>query len=132
MSHLTINSVISFGAKPIAKWTCSDFTTNKSQDIAIFELENKDLDHILKLRWQWVLSSHTADEPKYSVVEGAFNMIEHMFSMIEPPTQKTKMFLAVHNKKPCGVLVGNVPYKNRNTKQIDYSSRYYCAQDEVS
>ena len=130
MFHLTINRTISFGAKPIAKWKCSDFATNKSQDITIFELEKKDFGSILELKWNWIMSSRTADEPRYSVVENAFEMIEHMFSMIKPFPQETKMFLATHNKKPCGVLVGNIPKRDHYTRQLNYSSRYYAAKDE--
>lgn len=124
------NNSTSFKAIPISQWRCVSAAENKPANIVITQLEKRDVEFINNFRSSWLVHPESKDSTRNSIVETALGIIEAALSTDMQALDKVKMFFALHNKKPCGVLIGNLPKKDASTGGINYSSRHNCAKKE--
>jgi len=120
----------SFKAIPISQWKGSFGVENKPAKIVIAQLEKSDLNFVNHFRCNWLIRPQSKDNVRNSIVESAFDAIKAILSVDITNLDKVKMFIALYNKKPCGVLVGNMPKRHSNTSEFSYSSRHNCAKKE--
>ena len=120
---------INFNAIPLAQWRCKALN-NKPKNITIVALEKKDLNFVEKFVEKSDLIC-SKDSLKQELVNDTIRTIRDALGMSYRSFEKIKMFMAIHEGTPCGLLVGNVPKKNIDTEQIKYSSRHNPAKNET-
>lgn len=120
---------LNFHAIQLAQWRCKTLN-NKTKNITIVALEKKDLNFVEKFVEKSDLFCYK-DNLKQELVNNTICTIRDILNRTEKAFDKTKMFLAIHEGTPYGLLVGNVPKKNIDTEQIKYSSRHNPAKNET-
>ena len=120
---------INFNAIPLAQWRCKALN-NKTKNITIIAFEKKDINFVEKFVEKSDLIC-SKDSLKQELVNDTIRTIRDALGMSYKSFEKIKMFMAIHEGTPCGLLVGNVPKKNIDTEQIKYSSRHNPAKNET-
>ncbi len=129
MRVLSNQQSLNFRAIPLAQWRCKTLN-NKPKNITIINFEEKDL----KLVEKFIEKSDLIckkDRLKQELVKNAICTIRDVLSIKDKAFKKVKMFLAIHEGTPCGLLVGNVPKHFLDSEQIKYSSRHNSAKNET-
>jgi hypothetical protein len=120
---------LSFRAVPLAQWRCKTLN-NKTKNITIVAFEKKDLKFVGKfIEKSDIICSR--DSLKQKLVSDTIRTIRDSLNITSKSFEKVKMFMAIHEGTPCGLLVGNIPKKNIDTEQIKYSSRHNPAKNET-
>lgn len=125
----TVNDV-SFGLRPIAQWRCVSATKKQPKSITIAEIEPKDLEFIKKMKYIAEVSTY-GDKIRDEIIWGTLTTIEGILADKSAFLNKVKMFVAIQNYKPCGLLIGNMPKRILSTEGISYSSRHNNAKSET-
>lgn len=138
---------ISFSGIPVAKYNVSKGAT-KPFDIMIYELEAKDTVFLKKLKKaakEKTLISEDIRREKiyhnknvyidfcYTLIKDSVRDLHNLFKLsknfkLKDPSIK---YLAVVDKKPCGILVGNIPKIHPNMTKITYSTRNKPRETEL-
>ena len=120
----------SFNASPLAQWRCKTLN-NKTKDLVIIAFEQKDLGFVEK----FIEKSKDIcknDLEKLELVNSTICSIRDTLKKIgEKNFERAKMYLALNEATPCGLLVGNLPKKDNESEQIKYSSRHNSAKNET-
>lgn len=120
---------LTFNAIQLAQWRCKTLN-NRIKNITIITLEKKDINFVKKFVEKLDLIC-SKDSLKQELVNDTIRTIRDVLNMDSKSFEKVKMFMAIHEGTPCGLLVGNVPKKSKDTKQIKYSSRHNPAKNET-
>lgn len=114
-------STPSFKAIPKAKYELFKDTG----DVRIYELEKRDiplLQNYVSNMDKFFLKHNIEGESRQQVIEESFNAGIKILNEEESPKNKSKVFMAVSDNKPCGIIIGNVPKTDKNGN-LHYSSR---------
>ena len=122
----TVNDV-SFGLRPIAQWRCVSVAKKQPKSITIAELEKRDLAFIQKLKNLSEIAP-PKDKIRNEIVWGSLTTMEGILATDCGFLDKVKMYIAIQNYNPCGLLIGNMPKKVLSTEGISYSSRHNNAK----
>ena len=125
----TVNDV-SFGLRPIAQWRCVSVAKKQPKSITIAELEKRDLAFIQKLKNLSEIAP-PKDKIRNEIVWGSLTTMEGILATDCGFLDKVKMYIAIQNYKPCGLLIGNMPKRVLSTEGISYSSRHNNAKSET-
>lgn len=117
-----------FGAKLLSQWRCNSSVDNSARNITIVKLEN----HEYPLAEKFV---NTVDKTLEGSITNdifidALKAIKKLLESGEKVLKKTRVLLALYNDKLCGILVANIPKKDK-TGNLVYSSRHNCAKNET-
>ena len=121
---------INFNAVPLAQWRCKTLD-NKTKDVVIFAFEQNDINFVRKFveKTQDICKN---DLDKLEIVNSTIRTIRDILDKTNKKNfERVKMFLALNEGTPCGLLVGNVPKLDKDSKQIKYSSRHNSAKNET-
>lgn len=121
---------INFNAIPLAQWRCKTFN-NKTKDVVIVAFEQNDLNFVRK----FVEKTHDIcknDSDKLEIVNSTVQTIRDILEKTNKKNfERVKMYLALNEGTPCGLLVGNIPKLDKDSQQIKYSSRHNSAKNET-
>ena len=120
---------ISFGASLLAQYKCCLEKSKKIQRVSIAALDFDDVAFVNK----WVQKKDKflgADLVKNDIFIEAIKTLKEIFSTPQELWQKTKALIAVHDDRPCGLLIANMLKLNENGKFV-YSSRHNAAKNET-
>ena len=120
---------LNFKAIPIAQWHCKTMN-NRTKDISIIAFEKKDLDFAEKFI-EKATDICKNDPDKLTIVTSTILTIKDLLKLSNLNIEKVKMFLALNERTPCGLLVGNVPKIDKESTLIKYSSRHNSAKNET-
>lgn len=121
---------INFNAIPLAQWRCKTLN-NKAKDVVIIALEQHDLSFVKKFV-EKTSDICKNDLDKLEIVNSTINTIRDLLEKTNKKNfERVKMFLALNEGTPCGLLVGNIPKLDKDSKQIKYSSRHNSAKNET-
>lgn len=129
MRVLSNQQSLNFYAIPVSQWRCKTLN-NKTKNITIVALEKRDLNFVEKFI-EKINIICPKDNLKQKLVSETIRTIKDILSMTNKSFDKVKMFLAIHESTPCGLLVGNVPKRKLDTDQIKFSSRHNQAKNET-
>lgn len=104
----------------------------KDSYVKIYELEKNDLPFVTNFLGnlkQFFKKKNVKDFSTQQVVAEAFEAAKRMLEM-EKCDKKSTMLLALKNNEPCGILLGNIPKKDKNNV-IRYSSRKNHSKKET-
>ena len=118
-----------FKAQLLAQWRCLN-STNKPRNISIASLEKIDLEFIKEFRKKLNIYEHLTPAQQ-AIIDFSTKTIETILESIIDKYKKIKMYIAIYNGKPCGILIGNIPKKIPTTENITYSSRHNAARNET-
>ena len=121
---------INFNAIPLAQWRCKTLN-NKTKDIVIIAFEENDLNFVRKFV-EKTRDICKNDLGKLEIVNSTIQTIRDLLEKNNKKNfEKVKMFLALNEGTPCGLLVGNVPKLDKDSRQIKFSSRHNSAKNET-
>lgn len=120
----------SFKLLPTAKWQCYSPTKCQYKNIMIAEIEKRDLNFIQKLKLLNEIAPDS-DKVKNAIIWGTLTTIEGILTSDCEFLDKIKMYIAILNNKPSGLLIGNMPKRILSTEGISYSSRHNNAKKET-
>ena len=129
MKVSSLNQQPIFKAKPLSQWQCKG-AKNNSKNITIIALEKKDLNFIKKMIEKAGNLGHK-DILKQDMIDITIRTIHDVLASENKIFNKVKLLLALHDDKPCGMLVANIPKKNIEGENIIYSSRHNPAKNET-
>lgn len=121
---------VSFKLRPIAQWRCTSVAKKQPKSITIAELEERDLAFIQKLKNLSEIA-FAKDRVRNEIVWGTLTTMEGILATNCEFMDKIKMYVAIQNYKPCGLLIGNMPKRILSTEGISYSSRHNNAKSET-
>lgn len=127
--RVSSNQQICFKAIPLSQWRCKT-ANNKIKNITITSFEKKDLPFVNK----FIEKSNqicSKDNLKQELLSIAIRTVRDILESKEKSFDKVKMFLALHEGTPCGLLIGNIPKHIYDSEKIYYSSRHNCAKNET-
>jgi len=121
---------VSFGIRPIAQWRCFSAAKKSPKSITVAEVEPRDLEFVQKLK---NISENTSfgDKARDEIICGTLTTMEGILVNQCTFLDKVKMYVAIQNYKPCGLLIGNMPKRILSTEGISYSSRHNNAKNET-
>lgn len=122
------NSTPKFKAIPLAK-----YKYGKNEFLNVYQLEKRDLPFIsnfLKNLKQYFADKKIDDYSRQEVMKEAFSASEKILTSPNKIKGKARIFLAVKDSNPCGILIGNV-LKESKTHKMAYSSRKNHARKET-
>lgn len=118
-----------FRAKLLSRWLCSSKITGEGRNIFVASLEKHDssfADKFIKS-----LDNYTRmDSIKKDILTEAAGTMKKILETGGDMLKKIKIFLAIWNETPCGILIANIP-KEDEYGNIVYSSRHNCAKNET-
>ena len=117
-----------FKAIPLARYKCA-----KNDFINVYQLENRDLPFVsgfLKNIKQYFADKQINDYSRQEVMKEAFSASEKILTSPNKIKGKARIFLAVKDSNPCGILIGNV-LKSSKRNKLTYSSRKNHAKKET-
>lgn len=118
-----------FSAIPVAQWRCKTLN-NRIKNIMIVSFEKKDIEFVEKFI-EKTGDICQNDKSKQEIVTQTIFTIRDILKESNKIFEKVKMYVAIHEGTPCGLLVGNSPKHNIDNKQIKYSSRHNSAKNET-
>ena len=117
-SHENIN----FRAKLLSQWKCSSADKLHSKNVSIISLGKEDAvfgDFLLKLIPQL---TYLGKACKHVLEDSTITLKSLLNSNDAEFDKKTKVYVAVHDAKPCGLLIANMPkYSGENIISLSFS-----------
>ena len=121
---------VSFKIRPIAQWRCLSHSKNTPKSITVAEIEPRDLEFVQKMKNTTEITTY-GDRVRDEIVWGTLTTMEGILVNKCAFLDKVKMYVAIQNYKPCGLLIGNMPKRILSTEGISYSSRHNNAKSET-
>ncbi|MBQ7764209.1 hypothetical protein IJ384_02445 [bacterium] len=122
---------ISFRARLLSQWKCSSADKLHSKNISIISLGRDDVafaEYMLKLIPKL---SYIGSACKHVLEDSSITLNSLLNSQNVKLDKKTKIYIAVYDAKPCGLLIGNMPKQSGENGKIVYSSRHNNARNEA-
>lgn len=121
---------INIKAKPLAQWRCKSALNNTTKNITIVSLEKKDADfiNIFEEKYKNFFQNDSIKQEIFNII---IKTIKGVFESYKTILNKAKILIAIHEDKPCGILIGNIPKIDTTTKTVLYSSRHNCGKNET-
>lgn len=117
-----------FGAIPLAR-----YETQKDTFVKVYQLEKRDLPFVSRFIHnikQYFADKKIEDYSRREVMEESFGAAEKILSSPKKIKGKARIFLAVQDSNPCGILIGNVLKESKGHK-LAYSSRKNHSRKET-
>lgn len=121
-------SNVNFKAVPLAR-----YQYGKKDFLNVYQLEKRDLPFVSKFLSnlkQYFVDKQINDYSRQEVMNEAFSASEKILTSSSKTKGKARIFLAVKDSNPCGILIGNVLKESKNHKMA-YSSRKNHARKET-
>ncbi len=118
-----------FRVRPLAQWRCKTLN-NRTKNITIASFEKKDIKFVQNFI-EKANSVCSKDKLKQDLISIALRTIRDILETNDKNFDKVKMFIALHEDIPCGLLVGNIPKRVYDSDWICYSSRHNFAKNET-
>lgn len=119
----------SFEAQLISQWKCHNAKGNL-RNVSIVALEKRDLGYIKFFRENLEKFNHLTSI-RQAIIDASTNTISAVLENTENIFYKAKMYMAIYDGKPCGLLVANIPKKQPVTDAEVYTSRHNPAKNET-
>ena len=116
------NSNVNFNALLRAQYSCKLKNTQRSVAVSIVQLEKKDY-KIAEQFLEKVDEYSNGDAVKRDILKDTFLTLKELFQSDCQFLDKLKVLVAVHDKKPIGIIIGNIPKKTLDG-YVTYSSRH--------
>ena len=119
-----------YRANLLSQWKCTSANKTQSRNISIIALNKSDrsfADFLVNI-------SKNIDylgKGRKHVLEDAAITLKGILNSEGELDEKTKLFVAVHDAKPCGLLIANMPKQLNESETIVYSSRHNGAKNET-
>ena len=128
VSAVNVNNV-NFGANMLAQYKCCLEKSKQIQRVSIVSLDVDDAAFVNK--WVQHKERFLGNDPvKNDIFVEAIKTLKEIFATPQHLWKKTKVLVAVHDDKPCGLLIANMLKRNENGKFV-YSSRHNAARNET-
>ena len=118
-----------FGAKLISQWKCVNGSGNP-RNVSIVSFESSDLGFIKSFRDNLNRFS-SLSATQQAIIDASTNTISAVLQNVNGAFEKVRMFMAIHDGKPCGFLIANIPKRLAGTNAETYSSRHNPAKNET-
>lgn len=118
-----------FKAQLISQWRCSS-AKNKAKNISIVAIEKRDLPFIEKFV-DYIDKFNEENLVKKEIMRYSSKTILELLKSDISGFDKVKMFIATHDRIPCGIFVANVPKVYANGEAFVYSSRHNSGKNET-
>lgn len=115
-------SNVNFNALLRAQYSCKLKNKPSSAVVSIVQLEKKDY-KIAEQFLEKVDEYSNGDAVKRDILKDTFLTLNELFQSNCQFLDKLKVLVAVHDKKPIGILIGNIPKKTLDG-YVTYSSRH--------
>jgi len=126
--YLSTNT--NFKAIPLAKY---GYLNDKAKDVIVYQLEKKDIDYLKKLSKnieKFYKKHEIEDESTKQVLKEAVDAGIAILSEPKYKEEKAKVLLALSDKEPSAILIGNTLKVDKNGK-FHYSSRKNHSRNET-
>lgn len=123
------NNPVNFKAIPRAQYTLKN-----AKKAVVFELEKYDVNFLKAWREnlpQFIKNNGISGDTKIEIIEKALNACVNALSNPKSIGKKASLYLAVVDRKICGIIIGGMAKKSKNPSKIVYSSRKNCGKLET-
>lgn len=117
-------------AKLLSQWKCLSANKTQSRNISIVALDKSDkvfADYILNLS----KNIDYLEKARQHVLEDTAVTLKGILNSKDELDEKLKLYVAVYDAKPCGLLIANMPKLVNENGNIAYSSRHNGAKNET-
>lgn len=118
-----------FEAKLISQWKCTN-GKGSFRNVSILEIEQLDVEYFENFRKNLDKYNHI-QQIRQAIIDASSNTISAVLQNMTGVFQKVKMLMAVHDGKPCGLLIANIPKQMPVIDTKVYSTRHNPAKNET-
>ena len=119
---------VNFRAQLLSQWRCEN-PSGKYKSVSIVALEKRDLSFVSKFI-EYLPKLSPMEAIRREILSSALQTLESLLDSQYSFCDKVKMFLGIHDEKPCGLLIANIPKSCNDNENIFYSSRHNSARNE--
>ena len=120
---------ISYKAQLLSQWRCSNIK-NKAKNISVIAIEKKDLPFIENFI-TYIKNLNNDAVKKEIMKDSSKTMLEILIKSNMSGMDKVKMYIAAHDRIPCGILIANIPKIFWGDEVFVYSSRHNPSKNET-
>lgn len=118
-------------AKLLSQWKCTSEDKLHSRNITIISLKKEDAVFADFLLNRIPQITYISDACRHVLNDAAVTLKDLLNTSEEDADKKTKLYVAVYDAKPCGLLIGNMRKRSGENGKIVYSSRHNSAKNET-
>ena len=120
---------VNFKAQLLSQWRCSS-AKNKAKNVSIVAIEKKDLPFVKKFV-DYIDAHKEENVVKKEIMKYSSRTILEVLEKNIGGSDKIKMFIATHDRIPCGIFIANIPKVFAGDEAFVYSARHNSGKNET-